>query len=298
MIPSRHPSADSKRIGRIQQLAANPKALSLKDLKAALDEAQTLNGILASYEALDAEYQSRLTTFFPLLLEAANDVLNKDGHREAQYRLERLIAQIGAPTQPAAPVFKMGDYVVPTDDAHSWMKGVYQVKGLGQLCDYMHLEDMANPELSHRMSLFRAATNDEVRQHLIDSASKLGYVVGARVQRPGMFPQLIKRIHVWMPGDTIDIDVVSNEVMAAMKKKPFVWIESSGFAFLLNDLTLAPEPTHYLYRVSMEGLTVRRDLVGQGRLDDMTGWCRRLTSPHGAYAYQVYPIEMPTRQTV
>lgn len=295
---------------RLRQLAATPKTLSLKDLEAARTDAHVLNywhgchhACLARFlKALDAEYTSRLTTFFPLLLDAARVASDKRGNSPLSIdNLRHIIDRIDAPTQPTAPVFKVGDYVTRTALAPSEVTGGVVISlqtcpsGSGRAV--LVLEGQSAVYADY----MRLMTADETRQHLLDSASKLGYVVGARAVYRRHYTGSITQVVAWIPGDGITSHHTSTLVSDAAKVgKPFVYVvlDSGARIVPLNDLTLAPEPTHYLYRVSMESLTVRRDLVGRGSLDDMTGWCRRLTSPHGAYAYQVYPTEMPTRQTV
>lgn len=303
----------TKQIEYIRQLAANPKALSLKDLMAARTEAQALVKTPDGYQSmsmhehwqmLDAEYISRLTTFFPLLLEAATGYLTDDtlsGRRRYTTELSNVIKRANAPTQAPNPSFKVGDYVVLADGVPmSEISGAQQIIWVNALDGLLTIRDIPSQWAPHR---FRMATSDEVCRYLIDLASKAGYVVGARVKHRDGLTLTIASIQVWLPGDSILAGRMSYNLRRALIDKPVVWVDAGAYASQLTDLTLIPEPIHYLYRVWMEkGGVVRRALYVKGPIDDLTKTTNQLNRDidrfDGEGIYKVYDRQMPTHETI
>ncbi len=288
------PSAPTNQtLARIKGLAAQPKALSLKDLEAARTEVHVLNHwhgaphpCLARYlKVLDTEYISRLTTFFPMLLEASHSVASAPTtHRGiAILELRSLITQIGAPTQPPAPSFKVGDYVT------------YH----GRIVHLASEIDVSAALLSGP-DVPRLSTPDEIRAHLLAESAKLGFVVGVRVKVRSSHYR-ITCLHVWMPGDTISGVPMAQRIIGGGTDKPTVWVElDTHYAAQLSELTVAPEPTHYLYRVIVRGDVISRQIESSGHRADLDKRCvalnDRVVSPYRFF--KVYPKQMPTRETV
>ncbi len=156
--------------------------------------------------------------------------------------------------------------------------------------------------------LFRLSTPDEIRSFLLKQAAQQGYVVGARAQYRRDYMGPITEIVAWAPDDTIRMGHTSTLVCDAVKVgKPFVYavLREMERIVLGSDLTLAPEPTHYLYRVWMDKGDVRRALERTGTLKNMTKTALDLNRDierNEAWdadgVFKVYPTQMPDRETV
>ncbi len=317
------PNAYAKQIEWIRLLAADPKALSLKCLATARIEAHDLHAKSAGavrialhgyWYDLDTEYWSRLETLFPLLLAATQELVDCPDLNMYSMESESIIARdqasdlidrIGAPAQPPAPSFKVGDYVVCTVEGEPDLEGP-EYPNKGQVYQW---PAPGTPEAKvFPDSQFRLATHDEVRQHLLATAAQQGYVVGNLVY--GHIP--ITHVLAWIPGDHIrNPSPCSVNAEAAIRRgQPFVCIWYGPFVGpISHDMRPAPpkppEPTHYLYRVWMRGDVVNRVLEVSGAQSDMDSRCRDVNdsldskpSDCKRVFYKVYPKQMPEREVV
>lgn len=300
----------AKLVKRICQLAAKPKSLSLKDLRATAEEAKQLLGqpqaghtIANAYSALDEEYHRRLETFFPLLLEAARQRMNSP----YMINVRELIERIDAPIE-SAPSFKVGDYVVCFDGPGTDVNGVRQVSNPHPYPSAITLEG-APVHMTYIASRFRLARPDEIRAYLLTEAAKQGFVIGARVEGGQSVGHLTK-VATWLPGDTLPREDISNVLVDATKLgKPLAYgMYDTGQrsdplrVFPVSQLTLAPEPTHYLYRVwlDVDG-NVRREARCSGSQADLDTEAHSLNAYDRNQAigtYKVYSTQMPERQTI